>query len=446
MKRFHWLLLGFAASVCIAAVAPTGGGGSSGVPTLNGTATNLQVYSSGTTNRPLRVFATNGTTEAYFDKDGRMSLGEFGTSGNWLTVYGDVSIYRSSQTALASAFGHFIGGSSGFQLSQSLPFGWHDGSGASVSMDTTLRRSSAGVVEVSGASAGQYRDLRLRTLEGFYSYTDASNYQGFKLTNGATSVTLSAETAGTGADNIDVNITPAGTGMVKLGAGAAKVEIDSSGNLAVKNGFTISAGGSYFQLANSGATYIFNTSMFYGNTPIQIGRLSTGGPVSAIEANSTAVFSWNGDAGVGRNAAGVVEVNNGTAGQYRDLVTRSTFATNASITNITADSYVTTQQTLSYASATNLTVDANKSLHFVSLTNTAYFAQPSNLGVGRTFTVILQQDGTGTRAVTFNTNYWKFPGGVVPTITTNANAYDVLSCISCPYGTNVFAIHNAKFQ
>lgn len=152
------------------------------------------------------------------------------------------------------------------------------------------------------------------------------------------------------------------------------------------------------------------------------------------------------DSYLARSSAGLIEINNGTVGQYRDLVTRSTFATNASITNITADSYVTTQQTLSYASATNLTVDANKSLHFVSLTNTAYFAQPSNLGVGRTFTVILQQDGTGTRAVTFNTNYWKFPGGVVPTITTNANAYDVLSCISCPYGTNVFAIHNAKFQ
>jgi len=152
------------------------------------------------------------------------------------------------------------------------------------------------------------------------------------------------------------------------------------------------------------------------------------------------------DVALSRTDANGMQINNGTAGTYRDLVTRSTFATNASITNITADSYVTTQQTLSYASATNLTVDANKSLHFVSLTNTAYFAQPSNLEVGRTFTVILQQDGTGTRAVTFNTNYWKFPGGVVPTITTNANAYDVLSCISCPYGTNVFAIHNAKFQ
>lgn len=108
--------------------------------------------------------------------------------------------------------------------------------------------------------------------------------------------------------------------------------------------------------------------------------------------------------------------------------------------------YGSAQQTLSYSSGTNLTVDASKSLHFVSLTNTAYFAQPSGLVAGASFTIILQQDSTGTRAVTFNTNYWKFPNGSQPSITTNANAYDVLSCIACPYGTNVFTVHNAKFQ
>lgn len=152
----------------------SGGGGTDYVTNSGGLATNLQVYSSGTTNRPLRIFATNGT-EAYFDKDGRMTLGEFGTSGNWLTVYGDVLVYRNSQTALASAFGHFYAGSSGFQLSQTLPFGWHDGSGSAVSMDTTIRRSSAGLVEVSAASAGQYRDLRLRTLEMYAQPSDPSS-------------------------------------------------------------------------------------------------------------------------------------------------------------------------------------------------------------------------------------------------------------------------------
>ena len=119
--------------------------------------------------------------------------------------------------------------------------------------------------------------------------------------------------------------------------------------------------------------------------------------------------------------------------------TGSFIATNSD-NSFSGAGYGSAQQTLSYSSGTNLTVDASKVLHFVSLTNTAYFAQPSNLSVGSSFTVILKQDSTGTRAVTFNTNYWKFPGGSQPSITTNANAYSVLSCIADPYGTNVFSV------
>lgn len=108
--------------------------------------------------------------------------------------------------------------------------------------------------------------------------------------------------------------------------------------------------------------------------------------------------------------------------------------------SITSPSYGSSQQTLAYSSGTNITVDASKVLHFVSLTNTAYFGQPSNIAVGASFTVILKQDATGARAVTFNTNYWKFPSGTQPSITTNASAYSVLSCIADPYGTNVFCV------
>ena len=128
----------------------------------------------------------------------------------------------------------------------------------------------------------------------------------------------------------------------------------------------------------------------------------------------------------------------------------NTFTGTNTLTNsgnvFSGSGYGSAQQTMAYATGTNITVDASKALHFVTLTNTAYFAQPSSLAVGASFTVHLRQDATGTRAVTFDTNYWKFPGGVVPTITTNANAFDVLSCISCPYGTNVFAIVNQNFR
>lgn len=57
----------------------------------------------------------------------------------------------------------------------------------------------------------------LADYNSYYSYTDANNYQGLKLTASATAVTLSAITAGTGADNIDIVLTPAGTGNVGIG-------------------------------------------------------------------------------------------------------------------------------------------------------------------------------------------------------------------------------------
>ena len=128
----------------------------------------------------------------------------------------------------------------------------------------------------------------------------------------------------------------------------------------------------------------------------------------------------------------------------------NTFSSPAIITNssntISAASYGSAQQTLAYTSATNITVDASKALHFVTLTNTTYFAQPTSLAVGASFTIHLRQDSSGTRAVTFNTNFWKFPSGAAPTITTNANAYDVISCVACPYGTNVFAVQTANLR
>jgi hypothetical protein len=291
-KQTLWFLLGASAILGIAAVAPQGGG-SSGVPVSNGSATNLSVYSSGTTNRPLRVFGTNGTSEVYVDKD--------------------ANLY-----------------------------------------------TSAGIVTKSG------------------NYNDAAILFG-----------TSSSASGWAAYNNGVIMVNAMFGY-----------------------------GPYFPVEGAG----------FADT-MKIWWASGGDPAYGSR-----------DTGLGRNAAGRIEANNGTAGTYRDLVTRSSFTTNLYATNITAQGYLTTQQTLAYASGTNVTVDASKSLHFVTLTNTSYFAQPSSLAVGSSFTVILKQDGTGGRAVTFDTNYWKFPGGVQPSITTNANAYSVLSCIADPYGTNVFSV------
>jgi hypothetical protein len=132
MKRIHYLLLGLLVSLTIAAVSPslpptriiagnstitvvTNGlnnytlTASGMVGASNGFATNLSVYSSGTTNRPLRVFGTNGTSEVYVSVDGLLQVPN-GTASE--PSYGfasdsanDTGFYRISENVIGASSG-----------------------------------------------------------------------------------------------------------------------------------------------------------------------------------------------------------------------------------------------------------------------------------------------------------------------------------------------------
>lgn len=65
----------------------------------------------------------------------------------------------------------------------------------------------------------------------------------------------------------------------------------------------------------------------------------------------------------------------------------------------------------------------------VTLTGNTTFGQPTNLKDGEPFVYMITQDATGTRTIAFNTTYWKFPGGTLPTASTAANAVDRLTGI-----------------
>ena len=124
-----------------------------------------------------------------------------------------------------------------------------------------------------------------------------------------------------------------------------------------------------------------------------------------------------------------------------ESLTGSLSAPSAYVTN----ALLTLNTNVTYgANATNVTINAASACyHYVLLTNNAYFVQPTGLpggGTNQAFNIVLKQDGTGARTVNFNTTYWKFPGGTVPTITTNANAVDVLSCLVSPDGTVVYVV------
>ena len=54
-------------------------------------------------------------------------------------------------------------------------------------------------------------------------------------------------------------------------------------------------------------------------------------------------------------------------------------------------------------------------------------ANPSNCTAGQSGVIVVRQDGTGSRTITTYGSYFKFAGGTAPTLTTDANAIDVLS-------------------
>lgn len=80
---------------------------------------------------------------------------------------------------------------------------------------TQSRWHQVGVNNTSGIIEQRYTTLP-QTYRVYFTFTDTSNYQRAALNTDTAYVELAAETAGTGADNIDVRLTPAGTGNVLL--------------------------------------------------------------------------------------------------------------------------------------------------------------------------------------------------------------------------------------
>ena len=75
-------------------------------------------------------------------------------------------------------------------------------------------------------------------------------------------------------------------------------------------------------------------------------------------------------------------------------------------------------------SSTGITLDLGASVHHsVTLAHNTTFADPSNEVAGQSGSIIITQDGTGSRTAAWN-SAWKWAGGEAPTLTTTANAVD----------------------
>tara|TARA_A200000159_G_scaffold61730_1_gene57125 strand:- start:9 stop:509 length:501 start_codon:yes stop_codon:yes gene_type:complete len=72
-------------------------------------------------------------------------------------------------------------------------------------------------------------------------------------------------------------------------------------------------------------------------------------------------------------------------------------------------------------------------------------ANPTNITAGQSGVIVINQDGTGSRTITTYGSYFKFAGGTDPTLSTGANALDVLSYY-CVSSTVIVASLGAEFS
>ena len=107
---------------------------------------------------------------------------------------------------------------------------------------------------------------------------------------------------------------------------------------------------------------------------------------------------------------------------------------NLTLINTTVTNYTETPFTANSSTAITLAL-TNGTFQIVTLTGNATITMPTATS-GKSFLLLLKQDGTGGRTVTWSTVKW--PGGTAPTITSTASRQDIFSFFAD--GTNWYGV------
>jgi len=152
----------------------------------------------------------------------------------------------------------------------------------------------------------------------------------------------------------------------------------------------------------SGTTYTEGAVVWSPITYLSYRRKSTGGGTTDPSADST---NW-------AQAAGTGDVTQtGTQTLTNKTIEAGTFT----------NGY--TEETVTANTSTAYTIDlANGTVQILTLTGNCTFTFPT-AAAGKSFIMLLKQDGTGSRTVTWPAAV-KWPGGTAPTITATASKLD----------------------
>lgn len=124
-------------------------------------------------------------------------------------------------------------------------------------------------------------------------------------------------------------------------------------------------------------------------------------------------------------ASGVLPTTIANATTATSFTANQTFVV-ANVTNQLISSGAAYQNIIRLTDAATITPNLAQTNSFiVTLGGARTMANATNIISGQSGVIFVQQDGTGSRTLSFGTG-WRFPGNTAPTLTTTANAVDMI--------------------
>jgi hypothetical protein len=307
-----------------------------------------------------------------------------------------------------------------------------------------------------GTVSAQFAIIRVTgTLTVAKVLTAPSSSRTYVVVNAATGSTVTVKASGqtgisvavgetafvyfNGTDYVKVAGTTAGTGSVTSVAASvpsvfsiAGSPITTSGTLAITYSGTalpVANGGTGLTAGTSGGVLAYTASgTLASSAALTVNSLVIGGGAGAAPSTTTTgtgVLTFLGTPSSANLAAAVTdETGSGL------LV----FNNAPALTNPTVTNYVETPYTANSSTAITLAL-TNGTVQIITLTGNATITMPTATS-GKSFILLLKQDATGSRTVTWSTVKW--PGGTAPTITSTASKQDIFSFFAD--GTNWYGV------
>jgi len=390
------------------------------------------VEDGGTVNMVLPVAASRAGKTLAFDSSGNPVVGE--DIGNWRGNWAAGTAYTVRDLVKDGSNANVYRANTAHTSTGTTPISSNaDSAKWDLVVDAASAAASAAAAAASeaaaSASAALANDWATKTSGPVAGGEYSAKYHA---TNAASSAST-ASTAATNASNAQTAAEAARDATLAaydsfddryLGAKTSNPTLDNDGNALVAGALYFNTvvpemrlytGSAWVAAYVSGASYLLTSNNLSELTATaSTARTNLGLGSMATQSSSSVSIT-------GGSASGVAV----TGGSINNTPIGATTPNSGAFTDISATGKAY-MQIDALTDASTIAVDMSVGNNFsVTLGGNRTLGNPTNLTAGQSGVIFITQDGTGSRTLAYS-SYWDFPAATAPTLTTTANAVDVI--------------------